>query len=185
VLQSSCDIILVNFNVFAGEQVLNNKQVSIVECSGGFEESARVIREAFLTVAEEFHITKENAPSNGAFIKADALKALSEKGVKQFDVWQGDERVGFFAIEDAGGGIFYIEKLSVLPGKRHGGIGKSILDFCVEYIKSHGGEKISIAIVNENTVLKRWYEEYGFSEVRLKTFEHLPFTVCFMELPLV
>jgi ribosomal protein S18 acetylase RimI-like enzyme len=158
--------------------------ISFLKCKGDFEESARVIREAFATVAEEFHITKESAPSNGAFMKAEALKTLAEKGVKLFDVWQDGERAGFFALEDAGGGIFYIEKLSVLPGKRHNGIGKRILDFAVEYIKAHSGEKISIAIVNENTVLKRWYENYGFAETRLKVFEHLPFTVCFMELSL-
>jgi ribosomal protein S18 acetylase RimI-like enzyme len=160
------------------------KRLSFVECTDDFEESARVVRGAFLTVAEEFHITKENAPSNGAFLKADALKALNEKGVKLFDVWQDGERAGFFALEDAGGGVFYIEKLSVLPCKRHNGIGKSILDFCVEYARRHACQKISIAIVDENTVLKRWYERYGFAEVRLKVFEHLPFTVCFMELPL-
>jgi ribosomal protein S18 acetylase RimI-like enzyme len=163
----------------------DNRQVSFKEFSGDFEESARVIREAFLTVAEEFNITKENAPSNGAFIKADALKTLTEKGVKLFDVWQDDERVGFFAIEDAGGGVYYIEKLSVLPRMRHCGIGKSILDFCSDYIRRNGGEKISIAIVDENTVLKRWYKDYGFKEIRIKKLEHLPFTVCFMELALV
>lgn len=163
---------------------MDTGSVSIVECKGDFEESARVIREAFATVAKEFNITKENAPSNGAFIKADALKTLAEKGIKLFDVWQDGERAGFFAVEDACGGVFYIEKLAVLPGKRHNGIGRRILDFAVEYIKSLSGEKISIAIVNENAVLKRWYEDYGFTEVRLKEIGHLPFTVCFMELPL-
>lgn len=163
---------------------MEKDNISIVECKGDFEESARVIREAFATVAKEFNITKENAPSNGAFIKADALKSLAEKGVKLFDVWQGGERAGFFAVEDAGGGVFYIEKLAVLPGKRHNGIGRRMLDFAAQYIKNLSGEKISIAIVNENAVLKRWYEDYGFTEVRLKRIEHLPFTVCFMELPL-
>jgi len=163
---------------------MEKDNISIVECKGDFEESARVIREAFATVAKEFNITKENAPSNGAFIKADALKSLAEKGVKLFDVWQGGERAGFFAIEDAGGGVFYIEKLAVLPGKRHNGIGRRMLDFAAQYIKNLSGEKISMAIVNENAVLKRWYEDYGFTEVRLKRIEHLPFTVCFMELPL-
>lgn len=162
----------------------DNKRLSFTECTDGFNESARVVREAFLTVAEEFNITKENAPSNGAFIKTDALRSLCEKGLKLFDVWQDGERVGFFALEDAGEGVFYIEKLSVLPGRRHNGIGRSILDFSVGYAKRHSCRKISIAIVNEHSVLKRWYENYGFNEVRLKKFEHLPFTVCFMELPL-
>ena len=158
--------------------------ILIKECTGDYEDSARVIRKAFLTVAEEFGISRQNAPSNGAFIEADALEKLKGKGVKLFDVWQGDKRIGFFALEDAGEGVYYLEKLSVIPEKRRGGIGRMIMDYAAEYVKRNGGNKISIAIVDENAVLKKWYSEYGFTEVRTEKFEHLPFTVCFMELPL-
>lgn len=161
---------------------METRDISIAECAGDYRASAQIIREAFLTVAKEFNITKENAPSNGAFIEADALMKLADKGVKLFDVWQDGLRAGFFALEDAGEGIYYLEKLSVLPGKRHNGIGAMILDFAAEYVKRYSGKKISIAIVDENAVLKRWYIDYGFTETRLKKFEHLPFTVCFMEL---
>lgn len=156
--------------------------ISILECAGDHEASAKVIREAFYTVAEEFNITKENAPSNGAFIEAGALKKLADKGVKLFDVMQGGEMIGFFALEEAGEGVYYLEKLAVIPAKRHNGIGRMIMDFAAEYVKRNSGRKISIAIVDENAVLKRWYLDYGFTQVRLKEFEHLPFTVCFMEL---
>ncbi len=158
--------------------------ISIKECSEDYGPSARVIREAFSTVAEEFNITEENAPTNGAFIEASKLVELADKGLKLFDVFQDGVRVGFFALEDAGGGVYYLEKLSVIPAKRHNGIGKMILDYSKEYVRQHSGDKISIAIVNENVVLKRWYVDYGFAEVRLKKIDPLPFTVCFMELPL-
>jgi diamine N-acetyltransferase len=158
--------------------------ISIKECFGDYEESAGVIREAFLTVAEEFGITKENAPKNGAFIEAEALKELAEKGIKLFEVWLGVERAGFFALEDAGGGVYYLEKLAVIPPMRHRGIGSMIMDYSAEYVKRHGGDKISIAIVDENSVLKQWYRDYGFIEVRTKKFDLHPFTVCFMELGL-
>jgi ribosomal protein S18 acetylase RimI-like enzyme len=161
---------------------MGNSDILIKECTD-YEASAQVIREAFSTVAQEFSLTRENAPSNGAFIEGDALKKLADKGLKLLDVFQGGMRVGFFALEDAGGGVYYLEKLSVAPEERHNGIGKTILDFAVKYVKRHSGKKISIAIIKENTVLKRWYIDYGFTEMRLKKFEHLPFTVCFMELP--
>jgi ribosomal protein S18 acetylase RimI-like enzyme len=163
---------------------MSDREIIIEECKGDYEASARVIREAFLTVAEEFNITRENAPSNGAFIEADALEMLADKGVKLFNVYEDGALAGFFALEDAGEGVYYLEKLSVIPEKRHNGIGKTIMDYSQEYVKRHSGKKISIAIIDENAVLKRWYIDYGFAEVRLKTFEHLPFTVCFMELPL-
>jgi diamine N-acetyltransferase len=158
--------------------------ISIKEFAGDYGSSVRVIREAFSTVAKEFNITKENAPSNGAFIEAGTLIKLADKGVKLFDVFQDGARVGFFALEDAGEGVYYLEKLAVIPEKRHNGIGRMIMDYSKEYVKLHSGNKISIAIVDENAVLKRWYLDYGFTEVRLKKIDPLPFTVCFMELPL-
>jgi hypothetical protein len=48
-------------------------------------------------------------------------------------------------------------------------------------VKELGGHKISIGIIEENTVLKRWYSNNGFIHLGTKTFDHLPFTVGFME----
>lgn len=42
--------------------------------------------------------------------------------------------------------------------------------------------KIKIGIVEENTILKEWYEKIGFVHTGTKKFEHLPFTVGFMEI---
>jgi ribosomal protein S18 acetylase RimI-like enzyme len=158
--------------------------ISFRECPGDFEKSAAIIREAFATVAEEFNITREKVPTNGAFIEAAELERLYEKGIRLFDVWEGGSLSGFVALEDAGGGVYYLEKLSVVPAKRHRGIGRRIMDFAADYVKKHSASRISIAVIDENTVLKRWYKEYGFTEVRTKKFDHLPFTVCFLELPI-
>ena len=43
------------------------------------EECARVIRDSFITVANEFGLTKENAPTNAAFIELDSLIGLQQK----------------------------------------------------------------------------------------------------------
>ncbi len=40
---------------------------------------------------------------------------------------------------------------------------------------------MSVGLVDENAVLKRWYAALGFRETGKKRFAHLPFTVCFME----
>ena len=44
--------------------------------------------------------------------------------------------------------------------------------------------KIKIGIVEENTVLKEWYKTFGFVHTGTRKYEHLPFTVGFMELEL-
>ena len=54
------------------------------------------------------------------------------------------------------------------------------MDYVVDYVRKNGGKRIGIGIINENSILKQWYENYGFREIELKRFAHLPFTVCLM-----
>lgn len=76
---------------------------------------------------------------------------------------------------------FYIERLAVLPDYRHKRIGRRLMDYAFEKIKSYNGKTVSIGIIDENTVLKEWYKKYGFEETGIKKFDHLPFTVCFLQ----
>lgn len=143
--------------------------------------SAKVIRDAFRSVAELFDLTIDNAPSNAAFISEDKLYAMKESGITLFGAFEGEKQVGFVSVEKANDTVFYLEKLAVLPEHRHKGFGKILMDHVFDYVRAQGGKRISIGIINENTVLKNWYEAYGFGEVGVKTYEHLPFTVCIME----
>lgn len=147
------------------------------------EKSLDVIRRAFLTVANEFNLTEENCPTNGAFIKIGKLREMKEKGIAMFGLSVNNEQVGFVAIEKANDEVFYIEKLAVLPKFRHNGFGRKLMDFAFGYVKNNNGKKVSIAIINENKILKDWYADYGFTETMVKEFAHLPFKVCFMEKP--
>jgi len=74
-----------------------------------------------------------------------------------------------------------MEKLAILPEYRHKGFGKKLVDFVFDYVRRENGAKVSIGFINENSVLKGWYKDYGFVETNVKQFEHLPFLVCFME----
>ena len=55
------------------------------------------------------------------------------------------------------------------------------MDFVFETVRQRGGKKVSIGIINVNTVLKNWYIGYGFTETGKRKFSHLPFEVCFLE----
>jgi ribosomal protein S18 acetylase RimI-like enzyme len=92
-----------------------------------------------------------------------------------------DILAGFVALEKASEDNYYLEKLSVLPQYRHHGYGERLLSFAFETVKTLGGKKVSIGIINDNTVLKNWYIRNGFVETGRRVFEHLPFEVCFME----
>ena len=51
------------------------------------------------------------------------------------------------------------------------------------YIKAKkmGCKKMSIGIVEENKVLRKWYENNGFIHIGTKKFDFFPFTCGYME----
>ncbi|OLN32621.1 GNAT family N-acetyltransferase [Desulfosporosinus metallidurans] len=158
------------------------EKVSIKEINNevSLSDSLNVIKDSFITVARELNLTEENCPSNPAFANLVNLQKMKDKGIGMFGLYKERNQIGFVAIEKAYD-VFYIERLSVLPGYRHKGYGKHLMDFVFDYVKAQGAEKVSIGIVDENLVLKNWYKLYGFIETGLKKYEHLPFTVCYME----
>jgi len=145
------------------------------------ENSVNVIADSFQTVAVEFNLTKVNCPTYPSFVTMKQLNEMKRKGLKLFGLFEDDVHVGFVAVEKKKHKVFNMEKLAVLPEYRHKGYGGKLLEFAEGYVKNAGGEKLSIGIINEHTVLKKWYATKGFQETSVMKFEHLPFTVCFME----
>ena len=66
------------------------------------QECVRVIRDSFMTVAMTFSLTKENAPTNAAFIELDALTALQQKGAQMYGGYCDGRPIGFVAVRKAG-----------------------------------------------------------------------------------
>lgn len=142
-----------------------------------------ILNNSHLTIAEEFGFTRENNPSNNAFIDANTLRSQLTKGIELFTAESEDKQVGCIAIEKSANqsGTFYIEKVSVLPEARHNGYGEKIMKFAEDKIKDKRGKKVSLALIDKNYRLKHWYEQLGYSETGTRDFPHLPFLVCFME----
>lgn len=145
-------------------------------------ECAEIIRRSFITVAEEMGLTKENAPTNPAFIEDSKLMEGLNAGIKMFGIKNSGRLVGFMALEKNDDTTYYLEKLAVLPEVRHLGYGGRFISYAVDYVKKAGGSNISIGIIYENKRLLKWYMKNGFIETGTKVFPHLPFTVCFMRL---
>jgi ribosomal protein S18 acetylase RimI-like enzyme len=162
------------------EVIMNYEMKEILEQD--LEECAEVIRQGFSTVAKDFGLTLENCPTNGAFIKKERLEAEREKGHLMYGMTDGSQIIGFMQLEKNNEELYFLQKLVVLPDFRHLGLGKKLLDYTKEQVEQLGGKRISISIIEENTVLKNWYLAYGFQVTGTRKFEHLPFTVGFMEL---
>ena len=144
---------------------------------------AKLLNDAFGTVAKDFGLTKENARNNSAFVTGEELKALLIEN-REYYVYEDDGCAsGFVAIEKSLSepGTFYIEKLAVIPENRHLGIGLRLMDFASDRAKERGGKRISIALIDSNIILKEWYNKHGFDVFEIKKYDHLPFDVCFME----
>jgi Acetyltransferase (GNAT) family. len=145
------------------------------------ENSVKVIANSFQTVAVELNLSKDNCPTHPSFVTLQQLNEMKRKGLKLFGLFENDMQIGFVAAEKKKHKIYNIEKLAVLPEYRHKGYGGKLLEMTEDYVKNAGGEKLSIGIINEHTVLRKWYENKDFKETAVMKFEHLPFTVCFME----
>ena len=119
--------------------------------------------------------------------KLQPLMDMLEKYAKPYDVvytnfpgrivYEDEWQVAVYS-DNAPGRIC---PLSATHLPMHFGHGKELLDFCKDKVRIFGGTKITIGIVEENAVLKNWYTSNGFVHVGTKGFDHLPFSVGFME----
>lgn len=154
-------------------QVENKEQLNIC---------LEIIRSSFITVAREFGLTENNCPSHTAFITMDRLKMQFDDGRPMFLFYQDAVPVGYFSLAKCSDEEWELNNLAVLPKYRHLGIGKAMVDYAISMVKNYGGNKISIGIIEENKTLKIWYMKLGFKNISTRKFEHLPFTVGFMEM---
>ncbi|MCX6002303.1 MAG: GNAT family N-acetyltransferase [Chloroflexi bacterium] len=156
--------------------------VEIKEIAGDsqLESSLNVIRDAFSTVAKELNLTPESAPTHPFFSTGEQLIELHKKAVF-FGLYLDGEQAGFVSAEKGEDGAFFLGRLAVIPRLRHQGYGRKLVEFTLDYAKQHGGAKVALGMIDEQTILKDWYKTLGFTETGTRKFEHLPFTVCFME----
>jgi GNAT superfamily N-acetyltransferase len=140
-----------------------------------------LIRESFSTVAKQFGLTIENCPTNGAFMQNARLESDWRRGDFMFGLYHEATLAGFMQLEVKSPELIILQKLAVHPDYRRLGFGSALLDFAEMTAGDLKAKKIAIAIIEENTVLKKWYLYHGFTHTGTKIFEHLPFTVGFME----
>jgi len=136
---------------------------------------------SFLVIGIYFNICKGMVLNHTSFITNEKLAAKIKDGYYPFGYFAGSKLVGFVSLCDTDGGVYELSNLAVLPEYRHCGYGKALLDFCKDKVKALGGGKITVGIIEEGAVLKNWYAANGFIHTGVKRYEHLPFTVGYMD----
>ena len=146
------------------------KETEIKDC-------VAVIRESFKTVADDLGFTPENAPRFTAFaVDEERLnKQFHEEHRPMFGYFEGEKLIGYYSL--ATGKTSELNNLAVLPAYRHQGIGGQLLEHSFEKAVEFGGTVMRIGIVEENQVLRKWYEAHGFEHVGAHKWPFLPFTV--------
>ncbi len=150
-------------------------------------ECVSVIKNSFLTVATEFGFTAENAPRFTAFATTEQRLSwqLNNEGRPMYAYVLDKKIVGYYSLAPQENKECELNNLCVLPQFRHQGIGKKLLLHSFETAKNLGFSKMNIGIVEENQLLKKWYESFGFMHIKAIKFDFFPFTCGYMERALI
>ena len=145
-------------------------------------ECVRVIRKSHQTVADQFGFTRENAPRYVAF-------ATDENRL----IWQMDQEHRLMFLDEENGEIrgYYsllmkqdveceLSNLSVLPEYRHHGIGAELFRHAMNTAREQHCSTMRWSIVEENTVLRKWYEQNGAIHTGTEKYDFFPFTCGYM-----
>ena len=146
-------------------------------------ECAKVIRDSFFTVAEEFGFTIENAPRFTAFSVTEErlLWQLNNEHRPMYAYYKEGNIIGYYSLLLLEDNECELNNLCVLPPYRHMGTGEKLLHNAFQEAENLGCVKIKIGIVEENTVLRKWYETFGFVHTKTEKYDFFPFTCGYME----
>ncbi len=146
-------------------------------------ECVKIIRESFQTVADEFGFTMENAPRFTAFATTEERLnwQLTRESRPMYAYYDNGTIVGYYSLLLQQNSECELNNLCVIPTYRHKGIGEELLQNAFKVAKEMGCSKINIGIVEENKVLRAWYETFGFIHTGTKKFDFFPFTCGYME----
>lgn len=139
-----------------------------------------ILRRSFADVAERFSLTVDNCPKNLAFCTEQRIKDDFERVLQYYILEKEGQPCGCVALEKAGRGVCYLERLAVLPEHRRKGFGRALVCHVFDEVREMEIQRVEIGIISEDVELKDWYKKFGFVQKDTKKFNHLPFLVAFM-----
>ena len=145
---------------------------------------ADLIRRSFQTVADEFGFTRENAPRFTAFATTEERLRWHMDGEHRlmYLYEEGGRPCGYYSLLFRDHGECELGSLCVLPECRRRGIGGKLLQHAMKSAEAQGCTVMNLSIVEENTVLRRWYERHGAIHMGTEKFVFFPFTCGYMKI---
>lgn len=145
-------------------------------------ECVTLIKNSFLTVASELGLTSDNAPRFTAFATTEErlCRHYTDKNRHMYAFYDNDTIIGYYSLLLQQKNECELNNLCVSPTHRHNGIGKALLLHSFSIARKFNCRIIKIGIVEENQVLRKWYESFGFIHTGTQKFDFFPFTCGYM-----
>lgn len=142
-----------------------------------------VICKSFMTVADEFGFTIENAPRFTAFATTEErlVYQLEKEKRLMFACYEDGKMVGYYSLLKQNQKECELNSLCVLEEYRHKKIGEQLLKHAVSEARKMGCSQMNIRIVEENVKLRKWYEAHGAMHIGTEKYEFFPFTCGYMK----
>ncbi len=142
-----------------------------------------VICKSFMTVADEFGFTAENAPRFTAFATTEErlIYHLEQEQRLMFAYYSDGKMVGYYSLLKKNEKECELNNLCVLEEYRHKKIGEQLLEHAIAEARSMGCSQMNIGIVEENVKLRKWYEAYGVEHIGTEKYDFFPFVCGYMK----
>jgi ribosomal protein S18 acetylase RimI-like enzyme len=146
----------------------------------------QVIRKSHQTVADTYGFTVENAPRYVAFATDENRLRWHMDGEHRLMFAEEQDGIirGYYSLLLKENNECELSNLSVLPEYRHLGIGTALLKHSVRIAREHHCRVMRWSIVEENAVLRKWYEQNGAVHTGTEKFDFFPFTCGYMMMDL-
>jgi len=142
-----------------------------------------VICKSFMTVADEFGFTRENAPRFTAFATTEErlIYQLEQEQRLMFVYYSNGKIVGYYSLLKQNEKECELNNLCVLEEYRYKKIGERLLEHAFEEAGKMGCSQMNIGIVEENVKLRKWYEAHGAEHIGTEKYDFFPFTCGYMK----
>lgn len=179
------DVLKKDFLKEYNKEIMNEHIMIKMFSNNEIENYTNIIKRSFETVADDLEMTRDTFPASGAFIEKNDIRKLLNKGGTLFGLYKinatSQVLIACIALIKKTTSKYKIMKLAVLPEERNFGYGGLLMAFAEAYITHNCGQVISLGMVSENQVLKKWYQTKGFIITKVSPYKHTTYSICFME----
>lgn len=147
------------------------------------QDCVEVICKSFMTVADEFGFTIENAPRFTAFATTEErlVWQLENEQRLMFAYYEDGKVIGYYSLLKQNEKECELNNLCVLEEYRHKRIGEQLLKHAFAEAEKMGCSQVNIGIVEENVKLRKWYETHRVEHIRTEKYDFFPFTCGYMK----